>query len=79
MPSKVKVMSLSLPREMAEEIEKRAKKEGKMKSEFLREAVRQYLEREKWKELQREFSLRAGKLGVNTEEDIEKIIDEIRK
>ena len=79
MPSKVKVMSWSLPREMAEEIETRAKKEGKMRSEFLREAVRQYLEREKWKELQREFNLRAGKLGVNTEENIERIIDEIRK
>jgi len=79
MSSKVRVMSLSLPREMAEEIERRARKEGKMKSEFLREAVRQYLEREKWKELQREFNLRAGKLGVNTEEDIERIIDEIRK
>lgn len=79
MPSRVKVMSLSLPREMAEEIEKRAKKQGKMKSEYLREAIRQYLEREKWRELQKEFSLRARRLGVNTEEDIEKIIDEIRK
>jgi len=79
MPSKVKVMSLSLPREMAEEIEKRAKKQGKMKSEYLREAIRQYLEREKWRELQKEFSLRARRLGINTEEDIEKIIDEIRK
>ncbi len=79
MPSKVKVMSLSLPREMAEEIEERARKEGKMKSEFLREAIRQYLEREKWQELQKEFSLRAQTLGINTEEDIEKIIDELRK
>jgi len=79
MPSRVKVMSLSLPREMAEEIERRAKKQGKMKSEYLREAIRQYLEREKWRELQKKFSLRARSLGINTEEDIEKIIDEIRK
>ncbi|RLE07936.1 CopG family transcriptional regulator [Candidatus Aerophobetes bacterium] len=79
MSVRVKVMSFSLPRDMAEEIEKRAKKEKKMKSELLREAIRQYLERKKWEELQRDFSLRARKFGVTTEEDIEKIVDEIRK
>lgn len=38
----VKIMTISMPKQMAEDISKRAKKESRTISELLREAYRQY-------------------------------------
>ena len=59
-----KIMSLSLPPELLREAERVAKKEGRTKSELFREALRRYIQEERWHELQRYGMRQAKKLGL---------------
>jgi len=73
-----KILSLSLPPELLREAERIAKKEGRTKSELLREALRRYILEAKWRELQRYGARQVQKLGIK-ESDVEWLIEEYRK
>lgn len=79
MVSKYKVVNISMPEEFFKQAEKLAKEEGRTRSELYREAIRQYIETRRWQKLQRETAERARKLGITSEEDVERIIREIRQ
>ena len=74
-----KTITLSFPPAFLKQIEKLAKKENRTKSELFREALRRYMAERKWESLQREMSAKAKSLGIKTEADVEKMVDEIRK
>ena len=57
MPRNRKVITFSLPPEMAEELQQVVKEDDRTMSEFLREAIRLYMEEREW--LQRERRQRA--------------------
>ncbi|MBI4744109.1 MAG: ribbon-helix-helix protein, CopG family [Actinobacteria bacterium] len=63
---------------MLKELEVLAKAESRTKSELLREALREYMGRRKWRSLQRYGRMQAKKKGI-TEADVEKIIEEFRE
>jgi len=71
-------MSLSLPPKLVKAISSQAKQEGKTKSEFIREALRQYLELKELRKAQAVFSQRIREVGVAEEADVERIVDESR-
>ena len=71
-------VSLSLPPKLVKAITSQAKQEGKTKSEFIREALRQYLELKELRKAQATFSKRAREVGVTEESDVERIVDEAR-
>jgi CopG family transcriptional regulator/antitoxin EndoAI len=71
-------MSLSLPPKLIKQVAAQAKQEGKTKSEFIREALRQYLELQQLRKAQAAFSQRARERGIGDESDIERIVDEAR-
>ncbi len=48
MPRNRKVITFSMPPEMAEQVQQVVKEEGRTMSEFLREAIRLYLEEREW-------------------------------
>jgi CopG family transcriptional regulator/antitoxin EndoAI len=73
-----KVLSLSIPPELLKEAERVAKREGRTKSELFREALRRYMQEQKWSSLQRYGAEQARKLGIR-EADIEGIVDQYRK
>ena len=73
-----KIFSLSLPLELLKEAEHLAKREGKTKSELCREALRQYIQAQKWRELQAYGTRRSKQLGIR-ETDVERLIDEYRR
>jgi metal-responsive CopG/Arc/MetJ family transcriptional regulator len=73
------VTSVSLPSEVLKEAEKIAKEKHQSRSELIKEAVLEYLEQHRWHKLQEEALPYAAAAGVRTEEDVEKIIREIRK
>ncbi|MFQ5976324.1 MAG: CopG family transcriptional regulator [Candidatus Hydrothermarchaeales archaeon] len=73
-----KVWNISLPPDIAKEAEAVAKKEARTKSELVCEALRQYLWSTKWKGLQAYGQKQARKLGLR-EEDVEQLVDEMRK
>ena len=71
-------MSLSLPPSLIKKVLSMAKKEGKTKSELVREALRQYIEMKEMRKAQSIFSQRARELGVKDDEDIERVVEEYR-
>ena len=73
-----KTISLSVPPEMAEKIKELMKKEGRTRSELIREALRRYVEEQEWKEIYRYGEMKAREKGI-TEDQVEDIIDARRK
>ncbi len=75
-----KVISISLPQKMADELDKKAKKSGIAKSEVFRVALVRYLKEEEEEQI---FSSmmkeKAKELGISSEEDVEKVINSVRK
>ena len=57
MPRKSKVISFSMPPEMAEQVQQGVDEEGRTVSEFLRDAIRLYMDEREW--LRRERRQRA--------------------
>ena len=57
-PRKSRIITFSLPPEMAEQLEQVVKEEGRSMSEFLREAIRLYMEEREWLRMLRYERLR---------------------
>lgn len=72
-----KVTSLSLPPKLLRETERLAQREGRTKSELLREALRRYIADSRWRELQDFGRSHARKLGID-EADVERLVAEYR-
>jgi CopG family transcriptional regulator/antitoxin EndoAI len=77
--SKYKVVNISMPEEFFQQVEELAKEENRTRSELYREALRQYIETRRWQKLQKETAKRAQEMGITSEEDVERIVAEIRK
>ena len=74
-----KVVPISLPKPLLDEIDKVAGNESRSRSEFFRQAARSYLvTRKKLDALYEYGQTQANKLGIKTEEDIEKLIGDVR-
>lgn len=73
-----RVLSLSLPPDLAREAERVAKQEGRTKSELFREALRRYVEERRWRGLQRYGATRVRRLGM-TEAEVEPTVREFRR
>ncbi|MGH7364616.1 MAG: ribbon-helix-helix protein, CopG family [Candidatus Methylomirabilales bacterium] len=73
-----KILSLSLPPELLREAERLAKKEGRTKSELFREALRRYIQEQRWAELRRYGAQQGRKLGIK-ETEVEHTIEAYRK
>ena len=68
-----KVTSQSLPPKLLREADRLARREGRTKSELLREALQRYLADSRWRELQEFGRLQARKLGIE-ESDVERLV-----
>jgi len=73
-----RTISLSLPPEMANKIEKLMQEDGRTRSELLREALRRYIEDREWREVLRYGRIKAMERGI-TEDQVENIVDAYRK
>ncbi|MCL6473402.1 MAG: ribbon-helix-helix domain-containing protein [Firmicutes bacterium] len=78
MLGKYKVVTLSMPEEIYKQANEIAK-EGRTRSELFREALRQYVDAKKWRKLQRETAERARSLVITSEDDVKRIIRELRE
>ena len=72
-----KVVSITLPPEMARDAEKLAKREKRTMSELMREAFRRYQREREWDEANAYGRAKAGQLGL-TEADVVRIVKEFR-
>ena len=76
-----KTLTVSLPPQIYEEIERLAALERKTKSELFRDMVKVYedhLDDERWKKLRRLGRATAKKYRLSSEKDIEKLVHEAR-
>ena len=78
MPRTTKTITLSLPPDMLNKIDKLMKEEGRTRSELLREALRHYAEEREWRKIYRYAELKAKEKGI-IEDQVEDIIDARRK
>lgn len=67
------VLSISLSKREINTISKLAKKEGRTRSELIREALWRYQISRNWTYLQKIGEKIATRLGIETEEDVERI------
>lgn len=68
------VVSVSLPEEMASELERAAKDTGRAKSELIKEALRSYLWEERYRKLRKTLIPKSKARGFVTDEDVFKAI-----
>ena len=69
-----KVLSVSLPKKMSEELDRFATITGRNKSDIVKESLSLFLWEMKLKAVQRKLGLKAKKLGIVSEEDVFKAI-----
>jgi len=80
MSSQTKTVNTSLPLNVCQELEELAERKGISKSQILRLALANYVEREKrWQRIYEIGEKRANELGIKSEEDVERLIHEFRK
>jgi metal-responsive CopG/Arc/MetJ family transcriptional regulator len=72
-----RLLSVSIPDDLATEAEALARATGKTKSEVVRDALRRHVEHERLTELQRAGRIQAEARGLGPE-DVEKLVDELR-
>jgi predicted transcriptional regulator len=72
-----RLLSISVPDELAAEAEALARATGKTKSEVVRDALRRHVQHEHFADLQRYGRSRAETLGL-APEDVEGLVDELR-
>lgn len=76
-----KVLSVSVPPELARDFERLAERHGRNKSELFREMLRVYRAYEetgRFETLQRYGAARARAVGVEDEADVDRVIQEAR-
>jgi metal-responsive CopG/Arc/MetJ family transcriptional regulator len=73
-----KVLSISVPPSLWDEIGEVAEKEKMTRSELLRVAARDYIRSRRWAELREKGARTAAKYGVKSESDVDRILHEFR-
>jgi metal-responsive CopG/Arc/MetJ family transcriptional regulator len=76
-----RVLAVSVPPAAADEFDRLAEAEGRNKSELFREMLRVYRgyrETGTFESLQRYGAAQARRLGIHDEQDVERLIDELR-
>lgn len=74
-----KVVSITLPPPLFEQAQALAKEENRTMSELVREALRRYQREREWEQI-RAYGTKAAEIaGVKTEEDVVKLIHELRE
>jgi CopG family transcriptional regulator/antitoxin EndoAI len=68
-----RILNISLPPQMYEEIEQIAREENRTKSELMREAFRQYRFNRQWRLLRRWGEETALRLGIQSDDDVERL------
>ena len=74
-----KVVTVSIPPRLLRRAERLAQKEQRTKSEVVRDALRLYLNLQNDKGFRLAVRRRARALQIQSEDDVERIVDEVRK
>ncbi len=71
--------NIALPKDLIKRADQLAKKEYRNRSELIREALRKYIEeKEEWEQLFKTGEEAMKKMGIKTEEEVDKIVHDFR-
>ncbi len=71
--------NIALPKELVKKVDEVAKREYRNRSELIREAVRRYIkDLDEWEQIFRSGEKAAKRLGLKSEQDIDKVVYEFR-
>ncbi len=73
-----KTWTISLPPGMEHEALMVARQEHRTKSELVREAIREYVASRRLQAIQRTLVAKARQRGIRTEDDVDRVIHELR-
>lgn len=73
-----KPITVSLPDDLLLEAQRVARQEARSRSELIRDALRQYLASRRWQRLRQWGAETAERLGLRSEADLERLLDEVR-
>lgn len=73
-----KPITVSLPSDLLRETQRVAQEETRTRSELIRDALRQYLASRRWQRLRQWGAETAERLGLKTEADLQRLLDEVR-
>jgi metal-responsive CopG/Arc/MetJ family transcriptional regulator len=68
------ILSISLPENISEELDRFAKSTGRNKSDIVKESLSMFFWETKLKKVQKKLGMKAKKLGIISEEDVFKAI-----
>lgn len=78
--SEPRTVTISLPPELAAQVDAAAAAEGRTRSELFREAARQYLRRtQRWEQIFGYGERAARRVGVSTDEEVAEAVTELRR
>lgn len=73
------MINFSIPKPMLKKVDDLAKYDMSSRSEVIRDSLRAYLQqRQSWDKIAAYGRRQAKKFGIKTEDDVERIIDEVR-
>ncbi len=73
-----KPITVSLSPDLLRETQRVAQEETRTRSELIRDALRQYLASRHWQRLRQWGAETAERLGLKTEADLQRLLDEVR-
>ena len=73
-----KPITISLPANILRETERIAKEEVRTRTDVIREALNQYVASRRWQRLRQWGTQTAERLQLNTEEDLQNLLDRVR-
>jgi len=72
-------LNIALPKDLVKKVDEVAKKEYRNRSELIREALRVYLQdKYEWEQIYKAGEKAMKKMGIKSEEEIDKIVYEYR-
>jgi metal-responsive CopG/Arc/MetJ family transcriptional regulator len=78
--SRRRILNISVPGPLYEELEAMARKEAKTKAEFAREAIKRYIEGEKrWQRIREWGRQTVRELDLKGEEEVENVVHAARR
>ena len=71
-------ITVSLPTDLLRETQRVAREDSRSRSELIQDALRQYLASRRWRRLRQWGAETAERLGLKTEEDLQRLLDHVR-
>ncbi len=75
---KTKPITISLPADILRETERIAREEVRTRTDVIRDALNQYVASRRWRRLRQWGAQTADRLGLNTEEDLQRLLERVQ-